>query len=386
MSEKRRDHKGRLLKTGESQRKDLTYQYRFTDIDGVRRTVYSPTLSELREKEKDIQKRLEDDVSFAKGNITVYTLFEDYINSKRNIKDSTRYTYNSVLRQIKDDPFCQLSISDVNVLAAKRWFIKLAENGYSFSTIKIYRSIARDSFQSAYECDYISKNPFSFSLGFLKNDGVKRTALTPDQQAEYLRFIESDPYSEQYCNIYVLLLETGLRISEFCGLTLTDIDMENRVITIDHQLCKANGKHLKISSPKSNAGIRKIPITQTAYDAICGIIQARPHTDNEIMVDGRTGFLYITKNGRPSLAQNVSLVFSKIYERYCKSSYAPTVPKVTPHILRHTFCTNMMNAGMNPKHVQYLMGHSNVSITFNTYTHCDFDSVVCSMKELSLLR
>ena len=56
MSEKRKDNKGRILRTGESQRKDLIYQYRYTDIRGKRQTVYSSDLKELREKEKEIQK------------------------------------------------------------------------------------------------------------------------------------------------------------------------------------------------------------------------------------------------------------------------------------------------------------------------------------------
>ena len=56
MSEKRKDNKGRILRTGESQRKDLIYQYRYTDIRGKRQTVYSSDLKELREKEKENRK------------------------------------------------------------------------------------------------------------------------------------------------------------------------------------------------------------------------------------------------------------------------------------------------------------------------------------------
>ena len=60
MSTKRKDNKGRVLKTGESQRKDLIYQYRYTDFRGKRQTIYSANLQELRQKEKEIQKQIAD--------------------------------------------------------------------------------------------------------------------------------------------------------------------------------------------------------------------------------------------------------------------------------------------------------------------------------------
>ena len=69
MSEKRKDNKGRILRTGESQRKGLIYQYRYTDIRGKRQTVYSSDLKELREKEKEIQKQLDDGIDYLPENL-----------------------------------------------------------------------------------------------------------------------------------------------------------------------------------------------------------------------------------------------------------------------------------------------------------------------------
>ena len=74
MSEKRKDKKGRVLRTGESQRKDLSYQYRYQDVTGKRCTVYAPTLEELRTKEKMICHALEAGTNYGAGNITVMEL------------------------------------------------------------------------------------------------------------------------------------------------------------------------------------------------------------------------------------------------------------------------------------------------------------------------
>ena len=93
MSEKRKDNKGRILRTGESQRKDLIYQYRYTDIRGKRQTVYSSDLKELREKEKEIQKQLDDGIDYAAGKITVIQLLERYISIKQGVRYNTKVGY-----------------------------------------------------------------------------------------------------------------------------------------------------------------------------------------------------------------------------------------------------------------------------------------------------
>ena len=101
MSEKRKDNKGRVLKTGESQRKDLIYQYRYTDIHGKRQTIYSADLKELREKEKTIQKQLYDGIDYAAGEATVIALLERYISLKQGVRYNTKVGYNFLLNLIK---------------------------------------------------------------------------------------------------------------------------------------------------------------------------------------------------------------------------------------------------------------------------------------------
>ena len=105
MSEKRKDHKGRILRTGESQRKDLIYQYRYTDIRGKRQTVYSSDLRELREKEKEIQKQLDAGIDYAAGKITVIELVERYIGLKQGVRYNTKVGYNFVRNLIRQEDF-----------------------------------------------------------------------------------------------------------------------------------------------------------------------------------------------------------------------------------------------------------------------------------------
>lgn len=135
MSEKRRDNKGRILRTGESQRKDLIYQYRYTDIRGKRRTIYSSNLSELRKKEAEILKQLSEGIDYAAGQITVIALVERYIRLKQGTRYNTKVGYKFVLNIIKKEDFGYRQIRDIKVSDAQAWMIKLHDDGRGYSTL-----------------------------------------------------------------------------------------------------------------------------------------------------------------------------------------------------------------------------------------------------------
>jgi len=77
--------------------------------------------------------------------------------------------------------------------------------------------------------------------------------------------------------------------------------------------------------------------------------------------------------------------FQHAVERY-NSIYRLQLPKITPHVCRHTYCSNMAKSGMNPKVLQYLMGHSDISVTLNTYTHLKLDDARDEMVNMNLLQ
>lgn len=103
----------------------------------------------------------------------------------------------------------------------------------------------------AIQDDCIRKNPFNFKLSdVLEDDTEAKVILTPEQEEKLLAFMETDNVYSKYRDEVILLLETGLRISELCGLT-THIDMLNRVINIDHQLLRDTEVGYYISTPKT---------------------------------------------------------------------------------------------------------------------------------------
>lgn len=383
MAGKRKDNKGRLLKTGENQRKDLIYQYRYKDIWGKTQYIYSSDLNELREKEKEVLKELEKGIDYTKGKISVLDLVERYISLKRNVRYNTKVGYNFVLNILKQENFAQKSIRDIKVSDAQLWVIKLSNEGKGYSTLTSIRGVLRPAFQMAYNEDIITKNPFDFKLtDVIVNNTQKRIALTDAQREAWMEFIRTD---ETYCKYYdefVVLLHTGMRVSEFCGLTFKDIDFENRRITVDHQLVRERGGKYYVEVTKSESGKRYIAMDDETYDSLKNIVANRPKVKVEMVVDGYTGFLLIDKNQKPKVALHIENEMRWAMKKYDKLYPDTPLPHITPHVLRHTYCTNMHFMGLDPKSLQYFMGHSEARTTMNIYTHASYEQAKSALTKV----
>ena len=172
--------------------------------------------------------------------------------------------------------------------------------------------------------------------------------------------------------------------SEFVGLTLADLDMKNRKISVNHQLQRKRNMEYIIEGTKTASGTREIPMTDDVYQCFQRIIANRPKpkTETEPIIGGRCGFLYLDKDGKPMVALHWGHYFKHICQKY-NSIYKVQMPKVTPHVCRHTFCSNMAKSGMNPKTLQYLMGHSDIGVTLNTYTHLGFEDAQAELKRVA---
>ncbi len=387
MSEKRRDNRNRILREGEYQRADGRYRYRYIDEDGKEKNVYSWRLDKndptpkgrkrdlsLREKEKQIQADLFDHIVTHGGNYTVIELVEKYISLKTGVSHNTRAGYKTVINLLKKDPFGKLRIDKVHLSDAKTWLIKLQQtDGKGYSSIHSIRGVLRPAFQMAVDDDLIRKNPFGFELAsVIVNDSVTREAITRKQERELLKFIKEDKHFSRYYDAIYILFHTGLRISEFCGLTFSDIEFKQMRIKVDHQLQRTSEMQYVIQEPKTESGIRYIPMSEEVAACFRRIIANRTAPKVEPMVDGHAGFLFLDKNDRPMVALHWEKYLEHIVEKYNKIYRIP-MPKVTPHVCRHTFCSNMAKSGMNPKTLQYIMGHSDISVTLNVYTHVQFD-------------
>ena len=380
MSEKRKDSKGRVLKDGESQRANGTYDYRYTDIHKKRRCIYAKSLTELRKKEEELWRDLADGIDYAAGEMTVADLVDRYMNLKRGLKPNSLRSYNTAVKRIHADPFGQKAIKTVKLSDAKGWFVFLHDSGFKQNTIGILQSVVRPAFEMAVEDDIIRKNPFKFKLSdVVPKDAYVRNALTREQQEKYLQFVQD--YGGNYYDDIVILMGTGLRVSELYGLTRADIDFERHCIHVRRQLCRTAEKPYFVTPPKTKSGIRQLRMSTKVYEAFERVLKNRGRA-KPIIIDGYGKFLFLNRNGLPKVAATYESMFRGLVKKYnkCHEEALPNV--TTPHTLRHTFCTNLANAGMNPKALQYIMGHSNINMTLNYYAHATSDSALAEMERL----
>lgn len=384
MSQKRKDKSGRILKAGEGQRPNGTYFYRFHDKGNTKdwHYVYAKSLDELRKKEEEIQKDLMDGIDYAGGETTVEELVDRYINLRRGLKRTSMRAYGTAVKRIHSDPFGKRKIKAVKLSDGKEWFVALHDAGLKQNTIGVIQSVLRPAFEMAVDDDMIRKNPFKFALSdVIPNDAYVRSALTKPQQERYLQFIQSYHGGNYYDDI-VILLGTGLRVSELYGLTTFDIDFKRRCVNVRRQLCRTAENPYFVAPPKTASGIRSIPMTQTVYDAFKRVIVNRKPPKVEMIIDGCSGFLFLDKDGRPKVAMHLENYMRLAQKEYIKQ-YGNTLPSITPHVLRHTFCTNAQQAMLDVKSLQYIMGHSTASVTLDVYTHSDFDSAERAFRQIA---
>ena len=383
MSEKRKDSKGRILKTGESQRKDGLYQYRYKDINGARRTIYENDLKRLREREKEIEASLAQGISTHAGSITLRDYMAQYFETKQGWRPTTRATMEVTIGMIKDSPLRKTPINKITRMDMKRLYIDLQKQGYAYRTIEQLHLLIKAALNVACEDGAIQRNPCAFKIsGVITKDRKKVSALTRQQTAELLQYLQKQERNKSWQHIAVILLDTGLRVGEFTALTTHDIDFERRTIQVNKQLQVVNRKPI-IADTKTSSGCREIPMTSAVEESIHALLNMRRDIPGNVSIDGYSDFILTDQNGAPRTASALDAQLRRIVEQY-NITATHKIERCTPHVLRHTFCTRCVAAGMDIKSVQYLMGHANATITLNVYADAVREQVSENINLLSI--
>lgn len=397
MKSGRKDHKNRILREGESQDKEERYRYTYYE-NGKQKCFYSWKLEAndklpvgkkeciaLRVQIEEMKKRQLLYGKYSESSYTVLELVERYVALKTGVRKSTRAGYKTVMNVLKKDEFGGRKISDIRISDAKLWLIQMQNNGRGYSSIHTIRGVFRPAFQMAVDDDVLLKNPFEFQLAtVIINNSIRREAITKKQERDFLKFVKEDSHFSKYYEGIYILFKTGMRISEFCGLTIHDIDMEERTIDINHQLQRLSDMEYVIEQTKTNSGKRVLPMTPEVYECFKTILKKRKVPKKEPMIGKYVGFLYLDKNGMPMVALHWQKYFDHICAKY-NSIYKVQMPKITPHVCRHTYCTNMALTGMNPKTLQYLMGHSEIGVTLDVYTHVSFEDARDELAKMKIV-
>lgn len=202
------------------------------------------------------------------------------------------------------------------------------------------------------------------------NDTVKRDALSPANKRRFLEFVRTDPHFSRYYEGIYILFHTGMRISEFCGLTIEDLDMDKGTILISKQLQRVGTRVYIEDQAKTKCGTRIIPMEPMVKEAFRTILDRRITPAVEPEVDGVRGFLCLDKDGHPMLALHWEHYFQHTREKFNKI-YRDPMPYVSPHVCRHSYCVYRLNQWVSDNadlnalypYLSEFVGHSNFADT-----------------------
>ena len=357
-----KDLRGKELGAGICQRQDGKYTARYVNKRKKRIEKHFDKVAEAKKWLAEAKYEDEHSNIGASSQMTVDAWFNFWIseikekttrpNTVRNHRE--RYVHN--IR----DVIGNMIISEVKPMHCQQ-VLNLMMNKYKGSTIELCRITMVSMFSCAQENQIISQSPVIRSVKSPKKSDKKVRFLTLDEQTKFLKAAKNTNKYYQY----VLILQTGLRTGEMIGLKWEDVDFQNRTITIKRTMeFQYKNQEFSIGEPKSKSGYRTIPMTQVAYD----ILKAKEKERRSLKVfDLRyKDFVFVNSKGMP--IKN-SAYDSTLYKLANKSG----IPKFSMHTLRHTFATRAIEAGMKPKTLQEILGHSNISTTMNLYVHITED-------------
>lgn len=400
MSDKKRDKKGRILRPGERQREDGRYEYRYKDAQGNTRSIYSWKLVEtdklpagkkweasLREMEKKIQRDLEDGINgYAGARTTLNSFFDAYMETKYELKQSTRTNYKYMYKKYVSEGLGQRSIGSIKYSDIKKFYIHLIkEVGFKPNSMEIIHTILHPVFAVAVRDGLIRTNPTEGVMTEIKKshdwEKGKRHALTVAQQTAFISYIARSKQFSHWLPIFTVLLGTGCRVGEAVGLRWQDCDFEGNVISVNHNLIyrvQDSGKcEYHVTTPKTRSGIRIIPMLSEVKKALQGEYDRQLREGfTKLEVDGYSGFIFQNQLGEclnPHAINRAIERISKAYNREetnraAKENREPELlPHFSAHNLRHTFCTRFCENETNLKIIQEIMGHADISTTMNVY-------------------
>lgn len=385
MADRRKDKSGKVLRKGESQRKDGTYMYRWSNNDGERECVYARTLNELRELEEDINRDMV--LGVCRKAHTLNEQIERYLRTKVNLANSTKENYKYYFNHvIKESRIGKTKVTDIKKSDILLFYNSLTEQGLSIGTVKIIHKIIRPSLQLACDDDVISKNPADGCTKDYIDNPEKKFALTFDEEEEFLTRITLRPRMKRYYPMYVIILKTGLRISEAIGLTWNDVSMDNKEISINHQVQYRllNGTtQLYATDTKTSAGRRTIPMTDEVYQLFIEQKKVWMNTkkDPDFEVDGYKNFVFVSHmTGKCMNHNSVRRMMRTLVDMNDEREIK--LPDLSPHILRHTACCRYAESGCDIKVLQYLMGQTDIKTTMRVYNHVDMERVKRELNRL----
>ncbi|MBO4618285.1 MAG: site-specific integrase [Lachnospiraceae bacterium] len=384
----RKDKKGYMLRTGECQRKDGRYSYAYTDRWKKRHVVYATSLVELRELEKQIRMDIDSGIDPNAAKVmTVNDAFDRYISRKYDLKPTTKSNYQFNYEHFVRDGFGKEKIGKIRYSDVKKFYYDLMkERGIKPRTLDGINTVLHSTFKMAVRDEIIRSNPAEGVMAEIKKSDLwvktRKCGLTVPEQKELVAFMQDSHQFKGWVPVITVLLGTGMRIGECLGLRWEDIDLDKRLISVNHNLVDYQDRDIKkqvrkIQTTKTRAGVRMIPMIDEVYEAFITEFELQSAIGFcEEEIDGYSGFIFTTTDQKLMSRSAVNNAIHRIVrihneeeEKKAKAEGREPIliPQFSAHQLRHTFCTRFCENETNLKVIQSIMGHSDITTTMDIY-------------------
>ena len=367
---------GKELGLGICQRKDGLYQGRFTNRFGKRETLYDKKLNNLRIRLRKAQIDDDNAANPLKSNMTLDEWYDIWIDTfKRNCRNTTIVEYKGIYKSIKQElGWRKLQTLEPVILQ------KVLNDLKSDNQRKMVKTILSDILDKAKRNGLISKNPAKSLITQIDNEYPKERRVLSIQETEL--FLEYSKESRYY-NLFVVALETGMRIGELKALYWNDIDFSRRALWVKKTMCLVRGDHgtyFEVHNPKTFSGNRLIPLTNKCIEALMRQKILNTSTVQKYKDTNFTNLVFPSKKNQPFHDMVILESIHNVIAKMAADGFY--VEKFGPHTFRHTFATRAIENDMNPKTLQRILGHSSLQMTMNLYCHVSDDKLFDEMKKM----
>lgn len=379
---------GRVLPPNVSRRADGRYIHR-SMVYGKPHYIYDRDLDKLKEKILEFEYSLKNGKVLDISKLSLDEYYPQYIElyKKNNVKETTLKNLTAYYNwYIKGAVIARMPIKDLKRSMVIAHFRELADKrNLAQSTLRNLASYLYNACEQALYDGVISLNPCINIMKYITAQPKEiRDALTVEETQLMLDYLKQEGWANVYLPIIGIGIGTGMRWGELSGLTWKDIDMNERIIYVNHGIHyrdKGTGKHeFFITTPKTINAVRRIPMSDEVYELfkIQKKYQKQMRIRDDIVIDGYKGFVFTAKTGNPytheSIVRTTKLVVKRANEweaeRAKQENRKPVVIRShTPHIWRHTFTTRLVEKEVPYETLLLLLGHASIKTSMDIYTH-----------------
>ena len=377
--------KGKELGKGITQRKeDGLYVARFTNRFGKRQVISDKTYNGVQKKLREAKIADDKAINTVNSNMTLDEWYQKWMDTcKKNCRNNTKETYAKHYKRVKE-ALGWRKLNKLNLVVMQEAINNLRTDNER----KNSKKVLVDILDKAVASDLIVKNVAKqITTEITKEEKQPRRVLTVKETEIFLAEAEKT----FYYNLFIVALETGMRIGELSGLQWEDIDYKKKLIHVKHSMTyfSKDGKYVfELHPTKTNKGLRDIPLTDVAINALRQqyFIKQTLINKGKEPLEGFENLVFVTKNNRPTTQFLVTECIEGTMKRIHKNNPDLVFEKITPHCFRHTFATRWLEAGIPIKTVSTMLGHSQLQLTTDLYMHVTQDSLFKGLEQYEKAR